>query len=77
MRDLLELFVRGLVSDPRRGVVRESSVDEGTDFLVEVAPADRGRVIGRGGRTVDALRTLMAAVAERRGDRPCSVEVAD
>jgi hypothetical protein len=77
MKDLLELFVRGLVSDPRRVVVRETSSDEGTEFLVEVGPADRGRVIGRGGRTVDALRTLMAAVAERRGGSACSVEVAD
>jgi predicted RNA-binding protein YlqC (UPF0109 family) len=77
MKDLLELFVRGLVSDPRRVVVRETSVDDGIEFLVEVAPGDRGRVIGRGGRTVDALRTLMAAVADRRGGPACFVEVAD
>ena len=32
---------------------------------IEVSRADRGRVIGKGGRTIDALRTLMDAVADR------------
>ena len=36
--------------------------------------ADRGRVIGKGGRTIDALRTLMDAVADRAG-LACEVDV--
>ena len=76
MKDLLTLLVRGLVRDGRRVSVQETSGADGTQFVVEVSPADRGRVIGRGGRTVEALRTLMGAVAERRGSR-CTVEVVD
>jgi hypothetical protein len=34
---------------------------------VSVAPGDRGRVIGRQGRTANAMRTLLDALAERRG----------
>ena len=50
-------------------------MDGGVRFEIEVAPADRGRVIGRGGRTVDALRTVMQAVAARRAVT-CAMEVA-
>ena len=43
---------------------------------LEVAPDDRGRVIGRQGRTADALRTLLEAVGRRRGIE-CDMEVVD
>jgi predicted RNA-binding protein YlqC (UPF0109 family) len=76
VKDLLTLLVRGLVRDGRRVRVQETSGDGETQLVVEVSPGDRGRVIGRGGRTVEALRTLMGAVAERRGTR-CTVEVVD
>jgi len=60
-------LVRGLVRDPGRIRVREH--DEGERMVVElgVAPDDRGRVIGRGGRTASALRTVLDAVARRSG----------
>ena len=43
--------------------MRERSEDGVVRLEIEVAPADRGRVIGRGGRTIEALRTVMQAVA--------------
>ncbi|HUG54435.1 MAG TPA: KH domain-containing protein [Vicinamibacteria bacterium] len=43
---------------------------------LEVASQDRGRVIGRQGRTADALRTLLETVARRRGIE-CDMEVVD
>jgi len=43
---------------------------------LEVAEHDRGRVIGRQGRTADALRTLLEAVGRRRGIE-CDMEVVD
>ena len=43
---------------------------------LEVAPGDRGRVIGRDGRTAHALRVLVEALARRRGER-VSLEVLD
>ena len=76
MKDLLETLARGLVNEPSRVRVHEHEEDGVVYLDLEVASADRGRVIGRGGRTIDALRTLLRAVGERSG-RPCEVEVAE
>ena len=74
MRELLEVLAQGLVDDPARVRVRQRT-DEGLVRLdLEVSPDDRGRVIGRGGRTADALRTLLDAVARRDG-RHCRLEI--
>ena len=74
MKDLVEVLARGLVDDPGRVRVRQRT-DEGLVRLdLEVSPDDRGCVIGRGGRTADALRTLLDAVARRDG-RHCRVEI--
>jgi hypothetical protein len=43
---------------------------------LSVHPEDRGRVIGRQGRTANALRTILAAVAGRH-ERSCSLEILD
>ena len=76
MKTLLETLARGLVNEPSRVRVHEH-VEDGVVYLdLEVASADRGRVIGRGGRTIDALRTLLQAVGDRVGT-PCEVEVAE
>jgi uncharacterized protein len=74
VKELVTLFAQGLVRDPGRVSVRERSEGGVVRFEIEVAPPDRGRVIGRGGRTVEALRTVMQAVAACR-DESCSVEV--
>ena len=74
MRLLLETLARELVDDPGRVSVTERVDGDVVRLSVRVAPADRGRVIGRGGRTADALRALLGAVAQRHG-KTCSVEV--
>ena len=76
MNELLTLLVRGLVTDAHRVVVREKASAGATLFELEVARADRGRVIGRGGQTLSALRTLLGAVAARRGES-CAIEIVD
>jgi hypothetical protein len=58
-----------LVSDPEAVKVDEFSEDDGTLVLeLSVGEDDYGRIIGRGGRTANALRTIVkaAAVKERR-----------
>lgn len=70
------MFARALVSQPERVVVTESVDEQGVLLELDVAEEDRGRVIGRRGRTADALRTVMDAVAERRGTY-CDVEILD
>jgi len=76
LKELLTLFAQGLVKDARRVSVREESMDGVVTLELEVAPADRGRVIGRNGRTVEALRTVLQAVAARRGLRS-SLEIVE
>lgn len=64
MRELLEYLVRGLVESPDQVRVIEVNEDDGTIVLeLSVAQDDYGNVIGRGGRTASALRTLVKAAA--------------
>ena len=57
-RELLEYLAEGLVDEPDEVSVEPFEGDDGTIVLeLSVAPADYGRVIGRAGRTAQALRT--------------------
>ena len=69
MKDLLEYLARGLVEQPDEVRVTEVQEDDGSIVLeLSVADDDYGSVIGRGGRTASALRTVVksAAVRDRR-----------
>lgn len=63
-RDVVEVIARALVDEPE--AVRVTEADHRGVAIVElfVAPGDLGRVIGRQGRTVSALRTLVDVTAE-------------
>ncbi len=69
MKELLEYLARALVDEPESVRVDEFEEDDGTIVLeLTVAEDDYGKVIGRGGRTAAALRTVVkaAAVKEQR-----------
>ncbi len=76
MRDLVEYLVRALVEDPEAVEVEE--FDEDGDLVLEVTVADEdlGRVIGRGGRIANAIRTVARAVGAR-DDRRVIVDILD
>ena len=76
MKELLAELARGLVDEPERVRVIEHAEDGGVFLELEVAPDDTGKVIGKHGRTADALRTLLTAVARHRGMR-CDMEIVD
>jgi predicted RNA-binding protein YlqC (UPF0109 family) len=62
--ELLEYLAEGLVDDPEQVSVERFDEADGTVILeLAVGPDDYGKVIGRGGRTAQALRTVIAAVA--------------
>ncbi len=66
MKDLLEYLARGLVEAPEEVSVTEVQEDDGTLVLeLAVGPEDYGNVIGRGGRTASALRTIIKSAATR------------
>ena len=77
MRELLEFLARELVDDPDAVEVVESSDDRGPVLTLTVAPDDMGKVIGRGGRTARAIRTVVKAAAIRAGIRHTHVDIAD
>jgi uncharacterized protein len=62
MKELLEYLARGLVDNPDAVRVNEVHEDDGAIVLeLSVADDDYGNVIGRGGRTAAALRTVVKA----------------
>jgi uncharacterized protein len=66
MRGLLEFLARGLVDDPDAVEIEEFEEDDGTIVLeLSVADDDYGKIIGRGGRTANALRVVVKASAAR------------
>jgi predicted RNA-binding protein YlqC (UPF0109 family) len=70
VRELLEYLVRSLVDEPGQVRVEEFEEDDGTLVLeLSVADDDYGQVIGRGGRTAQALRTVIKAAAVKDNRR--------
>lgn len=69
MRDLVLWLARELVDDKDAVQVDAIERDRSTVLELTVAPDDLGRVIGRGGRTAKALRTVLDAAARKEGRR--------
>jgi predicted RNA-binding protein YlqC (UPF0109 family) len=77
LADLLGFLARSLVSDPEAVEVERFEEDDGTVILeLSVGDDDYGKVIGRGGRTAGALRTVVKA-AGARADRRVLVDIVD
>jgi len=77
MRELLEYLARELVDEPDEVEVEEFEEDNGTLVLeLSVADDDYGKVIGRGGRTANALRLVVKAAAVKE-DRRVLVDIVD
>jgi hypothetical protein len=73
LEEALEHLVKGIVDHPREVSVDMVGGRRGKTLEVRVHPDDLGKVIGRGGRTAKALRTVMAGV----GGRGLRVDVVD
>ena len=70
MQELLAYLARALVDDPKAVRVEQFDEDDGTVVLeLSVGENDYGKVIGRGGRTANALRTVLKAAAVKEGCR--------
>ncbi len=61
VRELLETIVKALVDNPDRVQVRAVEGEEVTILELRVDPSDVGKVIGRHGRNVNSIRTILAA----------------
>ena len=70
MGELLAFLARGLVDEPDKVQVEEFEEDDGTLVLeLSVADDDYGKVIGRGGRTAQALRAVVKAASVKDNRR--------
>ena len=77
MKELLEYLAQALVEHPDEVRVKEVSEGDGATVLeLSVADDDYGNVIGRGGRTATALRTLIKSLAARQ-QRRVFVDIVD
>ena len=74
--ELLEFLVRALVEEPDEVEVEELEEDGDLVYEISVADGDLGRVIGKGGRVANAIRTIAKAAAVRI-DRRVIVDILD
>jgi uncharacterized protein len=76
VKDLLEFLTRALVEDP--GAVEVDEFEENGDLVYEISVADDdlGRVIGKGGRVANALRSVAKAAAVKQ-ERRVIVDILD
>jgi len=66
MQQLVEYLVQAIVDQPEAVVVTPADSAGMAVYQVEVAESDLGRIIGRHGRTADALRIVVSAAAKKR-----------
>ncbi len=69
MKELVEYMAKSLVDDPSQVRVDEIAGSHSVIFELHVAPEDMGRVIGKGGRVANAMRTLLRVAATKEGKR--------
>lgn len=76
IKELVEYIAQSLVDDPSQVQVKMTETANSINLELQVAPSDMGRVIGKGGRVVNSLRTLVRVAAIRHGKR-ASLEIVD
>ncbi len=76
LENLLLFLARSLVDEPEKVEVSGRETDSRVDLTLRVAPSDMGKVIGRQGRIVKSIRTVMKAASVKANKR-VNVEVAD
>jgi hypothetical protein len=69
MKDLALFLLKSLVSKPEEVVVEEIPEDGGVKLKAKVAEADKGKVIGRDGKVIKAVRTVLSAGAAKQNKR--------
>ena len=76
MQEFLDYVVKGLVSHPEEVTITPVERNGMTVYELRVNPADMGRIIGKQGVTINAIRSLLQAGSARKGVR-CMLEVVD
>ena len=74
LKALIEFMAKALVDKPDSVSVRETDGEKTTVIELRVAPDDLGKVIGKQGRTAQAMRTILNATGTKLGKR-CVLEI--
>lgn len=69
MKELLEYLLKKIVKNPDAVVIEETDENGVVIFNVTVDPTETGWVIGKGGRTIKSLRSILRVVAIKEGKR--------
>ena len=69
MKELVEYIVKSIVTYPDKVSISTEDSEEGLLITLDVAPEDKGRVIGKQGRVVEAMRTILRVKAAKEGTR--------
>ncbi len=69
MKDFIEFIAKHLVDKPEEVSITEEMRDNKVVFKLKVSESDIGKVIGKKGKTAQALRTLLSAVGAKEGKR--------
>jgi predicted RNA-binding protein YlqC (UPF0109 family) len=69
MKEAVEKIIKALVDNADAVEVREEAGDKSTVISVHVATGDMGRIIGREGRTIKAIRSILYSASQKHGKR--------
>jgi uncharacterized protein len=69
VKEFVETIIKALVDNPDAVVLKEIEGERTTVFEVRVGPGDMGKVIGKGGQTAKAIRTIIMAISAKKGKR--------
>lgn len=69
MKELIEYLAKNLTAEPKKVIVEEEDIDERNIIKLHVAEEDMGKIIGKGGRIIKAIRTLLKIRAIRQNRR--------
>jgi len=76
LRELIELIIKGIVDNPDKVEINEVIGERSSIFEVRVDSNDIGKVIGRQGRNIKSIRTIMNASVQK-GDKLVIIEIVD
>jgi hypothetical protein len=76
LRELIELIIKGIVDNPDKVEINEIIGEKSSIFEVRVDSNDIGKVIGRQGRNIKSIRTIMDASVQK-GDKRVIIEIID
>lgn len=76
MRELIELIIKGIVDNPDKVEINEIIGERSSIFEVRVDSNDIGKIIGRQGRNIKSIRTIVNAAAQKENKRVI-IEIVD